>query len=77
MYLTGNTDAETNNLFWFKFTVRAQYLRIIPYPYEGGTHGGGGKPCFRFELFGCDNGKKEIGYFAQVKIKILLCGLGV
>ncbi|XP_068715193.1 uncharacterized protein [Montipora foliosa] len=55
MYLTGNTDAETNNLFWFKFTVTAQYLRIIPYPYEGGTHGGGGKPCFRFELFGCDN----------------------
>ncbi|XP_074610306.1 uncharacterized protein LOC141864443 isoform X3 [Acropora palmata] len=55
MSLPGNTDAETNNLFWFKFTLEARYIRVIPDPYEGGTHGGGGKPCFRFDLFGCYN----------------------
>ena len=63
MSLPGNTDAETNNIFWFKFTLDARYIRVIPDPYEGGTHGGGGKPCFRFDLFGCYNGKDQCATF--------------
>ena len=64
MSLPGNTDAETNNIFWFKFTLDARYIRVIPDPYEGGTHGGGGKPCFRFDLFGCYNGKDQCATFS-------------